>query len=94
MRCPRIIYSQAGEDGIIAEIFRRIGTTTKDFVEFGSGNGRENNTVSLLTTQGWKGLWIEGDNEAVSREAMTDPRTRHLVVWAGRVRTRTHFQSL
>ena len=61
------IYSQAGEDGIIAEIFRRVGTTSKDFVEFGSGDGRENNTVSLLTTQGWKGLWIEGDNEAVGR---------------------------
>ena len=81
------IYSQAGEDGIIAEIFRRIGTTTKDFVEFGSGDGRENNTVSLLTTQGWKGLWIEGDNEAVSRarQAFAD------YVGAGKLRVDSAF---
>src|ERR1700679_3271322 len=48
------IYSQNDEDGIIREIFRRIGTTTKTFVEIGAGNGLENNTVSLLF-EGWKG---------------------------------------
>jgi hypothetical protein len=53
------IYSQNDEDGIIREIFRRIGATTKNFVEIGAGDGLENNTVSLLF-EGWKGLWIEG----------------------------------
>jgi hypothetical protein len=52
-------YSQNGEDGIIAEIFRRIGTTNKYFVEFGVGDGMENNTAFLLL-QGWQGAWIEG----------------------------------
>jgi hypothetical protein len=52
------IYSQNDEDGIIREIFRRIGTTTKTFVEIGAGDGLENNTVSLLF-EGWKGLWVE-----------------------------------
>ena len=37
--------SQNGEDGIIHEIFRRIGTTTKVFAEVGVGNGCENNTA-------------------------------------------------
>ena len=54
------VYSQNGEDGIIAEIFERIGTTNRSFVEFGVGNGAENNTVFLLG-QGWNGLWIEGN---------------------------------
>jgi hypothetical protein len=31
------VYSQSDEDGIIAEIVRRIGTTNRRFVEFGCG---------------------------------------------------------
>lgn len=53
------IYSQHGEDGIIREIFNRIGTTSKTFFEFGAGAGSENNTIVLLL-QGWKGWWIDG----------------------------------
>lgn len=58
------IYSQGGEDGIIREIFNRIGDTNKTFVEFGSADGMENNTVHLLR-QGWNGLWIDGDQKLV-----------------------------
>jgi hypothetical protein len=54
------VFSQNGEDGIIAEIFKRIGASSKVFVEFGVGNGLENNTAFLLT-QGWQGCWIEGN---------------------------------
>jgi len=32
------MYSQNDEDGIIEEIFKRIGTTSKTFVEFGVEN--------------------------------------------------------
>lgn len=53
------IYSQHGEDGIISEIFNRIGTTSKTFFEFGAGSGSENNTIALLL-QGWKGWWVDG----------------------------------
>jgi hypothetical protein len=60
------VYSQNGEDGMIGEIFRRISTTNKFFVEFGSSDGRENNTVFLLN-DGWRGLWMDGDDEAVGR---------------------------
>ncbi|NEO47385.1 MAG: hypothetical protein F6K55_25970, partial [Moorea sp. SIO4A3] len=52
------IYSQSDEDGIIEEIFNRIGRKTKVFVEFGSESGQENNTHYLLEN-GWTGLWIE-----------------------------------
>ncbi len=56
------VFSQHGEDGIINEIFKRIGTTNKQFFEFGAGNGLENNSIFLLT-QGWSGIWVEGSNK-------------------------------
>ncbi len=61
----RKLYSQNEEDGIIVEIFKRIGTTNKIFVEFGIGDGLENNTLALLF-QGWKGLWLEGSASSVN----------------------------
>ncbi len=61
-------FSQAGEDGIIEEIFRRIGTTNKYFVEFGVENGTETNSTYLLHQQ-WKGLWIDaGEKNRLSIE--------------------------
>ena len=57
-------HSQNEEDGIIQQIFHRIGTTNKTFVEIGVGNGLENNTLYLLL-QGWRGLWIDGSSEFV-----------------------------
>ncbi|HEY4374116.1 MAG TPA: hypothetical protein VGN52_19485 [Burkholderiales bacterium] len=56
------VYSQNDEDGILAEIFRRIGVRHKTFVEFGVGDGLENNTAWLLA-QGWRGLWMDGGDE-------------------------------
>jgi hypothetical protein len=58
------VWSQNGEDGIIAEIFRRIGATNRYFVEFGASNGLENNTA-LLVRQGWSGLWMDADTASV-----------------------------
>lgn len=52
------VYSQNDEDGIIAEIFRRIGTTNRVFFEFGVEDGLECNTHMLLQ-QGWAGAWAE-----------------------------------
>ena len=56
------VFSQNGEDGIITEIFNRIGATNKYFVEFGVTDGLESNTLNLLYKQ-WQGLWIEGNAE-------------------------------
>lgn len=57
------VYSQNDEDGIIHEIFNRIGSKTKRFIEFGVDRGIESNCHALLL-QGWSGLWIEGNEEA------------------------------
>jgi hypothetical protein len=59
-------FSQGGEDGIVREIFRRIGTTNKNFVEIGVGDGLENNTALLLYDD-WKGVWLEGNPKSCSR---------------------------
>jgi hypothetical protein len=56
-------FSQNDEDGIIEEIFRRIGIEHRTFVEFGVQDGMENNS-RLLLYQGWRGLWIEADSKA------------------------------
>jgi hypothetical protein len=53
------VFSQCDEDGIIQEIFNRIGTTNRTFIEFGVETGVECNTVKLLL-EGWRGLWIDG----------------------------------
>jgi hypothetical protein len=59
------VYSQNEEDGILAEIIRRIGATNRRFVEFGVGDGLENNTLYWLM-QGWTGLWIDGNAENIT----------------------------
>jgi hypothetical protein len=56
------VYSQCDEDGIIQEIFKRIETTNRIFVEFGVETGVECNTVKLLL-EGWRGLWLDGDEK-------------------------------
>ena len=59
------VFSQNDEDGIIAEIFSRIGTTDRTFVEIGVDNGTECNTLNLLA-QGWQGTWFERNPVAVA----------------------------
>lgn len=59
LRYQSQICSQNGEDGIIHEIFCRVGTTNRMFAEVGVGTGCENNTAFLLS-QGWNGFWIDG----------------------------------
>lgn len=59
------VASQNGEDGIIAEIFSRIGSTDRIFVEIGAGDGLVNNTAYLLF-RGWRGFWFEADEDAIA----------------------------
>lgn len=56
------VNSQSDEDGIIEEIFRRLGVENGQFLEIGVENGLECNTLYLIH-KGWRGYWVEG-NEA------------------------------
>ena len=78
----RKIYSQTDEDGILQEIFSRIGTESKVFVEFGCGDGRENNTHALLL-DGWRGLWVDGspkNKDAIRTELSCAERNPSLLL--------------
>jgi len=58
----RIITSQCGEDGIIEEIFKRIGAVNRVCVEFGAWDGKTlSNTWELWHNRGWSALLIESD---------------------------------
>jgi hypothetical protein len=60
------VFSQQDEDGIIMEIFNRIKTTNRTFIEIGVETGLECNTTNLLL-QNWNGLWIESNQEHVKK---------------------------
>jgi hypothetical protein len=63
----RTITSQNGEDGIIAEVFKRIGTENELCVEFGAWDGKHlSNTWNLWHNNGWKAILIEGGKSKFS----------------------------
>ena len=59
------VYSQHGEDGVIAELLRRIGVGAAGgwTVEFGAWNGTHLSNTFHLVEQGFRGVFIEGDPE-------------------------------
>ncbi len=60
-------FSQNGEDGVLAEIFSKIGTTNQFFVEFGVQDGLECNTRLLMEVLGWSGVYFEPNIDSFSR---------------------------
>jgi hypothetical protein len=60
------VFSQNGEDGVIAELIARCGAPSRFFVEFGAGDGHENNCAVLADLLGWSGVFIEGDPDLYS----------------------------
>src|SRR5271170_3251693 len=70
LRFAHQTYSQNGEDGMIAEVCRRIGTPSMKFLEIGVGNGLENNTLALLM-KGWQGWWVDIDHRGMAAIAST-----------------------
>jgi len=63
------VTSQNGEDGLLLELFRRIGVVDRRFVEIGCGtNG--GNSGFLAQELGWSGLMVDGNPGAVSKVAL------------------------
>lgn len=84
-------FSQNGEDGITLEVFRRIGIKKGFFVEFGVGNGLENNTIILLAA-GWEGAWFGGEEIALTLENST--KLRFEKAWVTRDNISRLYKSL
>ena len=83
----RKLSSQNGEDGILNEIFRRLGVSDSFFVEFGVQDGLECNTRYLALKYEWSGLLIECDSLQFTRlrEAYrATPRVRTLQAFVTR----------
>lgn len=56
----RNVFSQFGEDGILVELFNRIGTTNCWSVEFGAWDGvKHSNSARLIQEDGWHSVQIE-----------------------------------
>ncbi len=58
------VYSQNDQDGIIEKLCEILDISKGTFIEFGCGDGMENNT-RYLNLKGWKGLWLDSDSEKV-----------------------------
>jgi len=80
------VFSSDGADGIIAEIFQRIGVGSRTFLEIGSNTGLISNTAYLLW-QGWSGCWIEGNEEW----ARTSEQHFHKPIGEGRLKVLHSF---
>ena len=55
------IYSQNGEDGVLAELCARLNIHSGAFVEFGAWDGKHLSNCYRLLEEGWSGVYIEGD---------------------------------
>jgi hypothetical protein len=61
-RCAARTFSQTNEDGITFEILRRMDSLESGtYLEFGPGQGLENNTLALAAL-GWRGCWFGGQD--------------------------------
>jgi hypothetical protein len=68
------VYSACGEDGVIAEVFHRIGSGNRFAVEFGVEDGTECNSRYLREVRGWDVLQLDaeyGTPPAIKREFIT-----------------------
>ena len=86
-RFEQNVMSQQGEDGILREIFYRIGPGKKYFIEFGIEEGTVCNTALLASRYGWGGLYIDAtpeDMEKVRRRyaGRTDITVRNAFITA------------
>ena len=55
----RNIYSQNGEDGILEEVFRRLGIEKGKACEFGSADGYWMSNTRALMDKGWECVMLE-----------------------------------
>lgn len=60
------VFSQNGEDGVLAEILRRVGAPSRFFVEIGAASF-EANCVLLADVFAWHGVFIDASDKEYQR---------------------------
>jgi len=60
------VFSQNGEDGIVAYLSSGLRRNRKRFFEIGTSDGAQNNSFYLLK-KGWSGTGIDADGDAIRR---------------------------
>lgn len=79
------VFSQWGEDGIIAWLVHVLRPEHRSFVEFGVEDYRESNTRFLLMSQNWSGLIIDGSQDNIAAVQSDD------IAYKNDLRTRVAF---
>ncbi len=75
------VKSQFGEDGVIMEIFNRIGHGNKFCVEFGAWDGEYlSNSYNLFNNNGWHALLIEADAEKCSQMEQKYKQNKNIIL--------------
>jgi hypothetical protein len=61
------IFTKANEDGILLNIFTKIGTTNKLFIDIGSNDCINSNCANLAFHHNWSGTFIDGNSKILNR---------------------------
>ena len=73
-------YSQAGQDGIINEILRRLNIKNGMFVEFGGWDGVYFSNCRRLYEKGFKGIFIEKNKKKIQQCKFNYPKNDIIIV--------------
>lgn len=73
------VTSQSGEDGVIAALFAKIGTTNKWCFEVGAWDGIGISNTYVLRDSGWSAVLIESDDKAYRQLTRFASPTVHCV---------------
>lgn len=73
------VYTQFGEDGLIASVFKRIGETNRQCFEIGAADGLFFSNTLRLREQGWRACLIESDAEKFQKLVNSYGKYAHCV---------------
>jgi hypothetical protein len=88
------VFSQFGDDGIIQYLIHRLRPLPDSFVEFGVENYRESNTRFLIVNNNWRGLVLDGNEEAIKCIRKDEVYWRHTLTARHAFVTRDNINDL
>lgn len=88
------VFSQWGEDGIIAWLVEKLRPANTTFVEFGVQDFRESNARFLLMSRNWSGLVIDGSQAYIDAIRSDDIAYKHDLQTTCAFITRDNIQGL